>query len=243
MMKKIAYKLVFLTFVLGSVAGLSSCSEMFPIHKGNGRLMTYEKSVSVFEKIDCEGSANVHFYASDEYRTVITVDSNLEEFAEVFTKNNTLHIRPKRGYSCIFTKFLVEVYCPTVTEVSLSGSCDFSGKSKIVTPSLETTISGSGKMIGTVECDSFSGKISGSGKIAIDGVAKDANIVISGSGKFDGADFNIKDAIVKISGSGDANIWVDDILKVNISGSGRINYRGEPEINSSISGSGRIRRM
>jgi len=242
-MKKIFCKLVFLTFVLWSVAGLSSCSEMFPIHKGNGRLIAYEKSVAAFEKIDCEGSADVHFYASDEYRTVVTVDSNLEEFAEVFTKNNTLHIRPKRGYTCIFTKFLVEVYCPTVSEVSLSGSCNFSGKSKLVTPSFETTISGSGKVVGTVECDSFSAKISGSGKIAIDGVTKNANIVISGSGKFDGADFNIIEAIVKISGSGDANIWVEDILKANISGSGKINYRGEPKIDSTISGSGRIRRM
>ncbi|MCL2727557.1 MAG: DUF2807 domain-containing protein, partial [Bacteroidales bacterium] len=175
-----------------------------------------------FEKINCESSAEVHFYASDEYRTVITVDSNLEEFAEVFVRNNTLHIRPKRGHSSIFTKFIVEVYSPTVKEVSLSGS---------------------GKMYGTVECNSFTAKITGSGKIAIDGVAKDAHITISGSGKFDSADFNIKRATVTISGSGVANIWVDDNLKANISGSGRINYRGEPKIDSSITGSGRIRKI
>jgi hypothetical protein len=216
---------------------------MIPIHKGNGRLTTFEKNVSAYEKIDCSGSAEIRYYASEEYRTVVTVDSNLEEFVEVFTKNNTLTIRSKRGYSCIFTKFLVEVYCPVISDVSLSGSGSFTGVDVITTPSFETSISGSGKIYGDIDCSMFSAKISGSGKVEIVGATQEANIVISGSGKFNGNDFFITNAVVRISGSGDANMWIKDHLKATISGSGRINYRGNPEIDSSISGSGRIHRM
>ena len=242
-MKKIGFTLIIMTFVIGSATGLLSCSEMFPIHKGNGKLITTEQNVSPYTKIDCSGSADVQFYASDEYKTAVTVDSNLDEFTEVFVKNNTLHIRSKAGYTIHYTQFLVKVYCPLLTEVSLSGSGSFAGIDKIITPSFHTSISGSGKVDGIITCDNFSTKISGSGKINIEGAANDADVIISGSGKFNGNNFNIQKAEVKISGSGDANMWIEDHLKAIISGSGKINYRGNPTVDSSISGSGRIRRI
>ena len=229
-----------MTLVIGSVA---SCSEMFPIHHGNGKLIIYEKNVSPFEKIDCSGSAHVHYYASDEYRAVVTVDANLEDFTEVYVRNKTLHIRSKSGYVLHCTKFLVEVYCPVLTDVFLSGSGNFNGMDIIVTSSFATSISGSGNIYGTIECDNFSTKMSGSGKVELTGAAKDANIVISGSGKFSGSAFLTKEATVIISGSGIVDIWVENHLKANISGSGNINYRGEPTIVSSISGSGHIRKI
>jgi len=242
-MKNILCKLIIITLVIGSATAFLSCSEMFPIHRGNGKIITTERNFSAYNKIDCSGSADVQFYASDEYRTVVTVDSNLEEFTEVFVKNNTLHIRPKIGYSLKYTNFLVEVYCPALTDVSLSGSGSFVGIDKIITPSFEMSISGSGTMNGVIECDIFSTKISGSGKIEIEGATKNANVTISGSGRFNGNNFNIKEAEVRISGSGNANMWIEDHLKANISGSGRINYRGNPTIESSISGSGRVRKI
>ena len=216
---------------------------MFPVHRVNGKLVTSDRNVSPYEKIDCSGSADSQYYPSDEYRTVVTVDANLEEFTEVFVKNNTLHIRSKSGYILKFIKFLVEVYCPVLKDVSLSGSGNFDGIDKIVAPSFIATVSGSGDIRRNIECDNFSGKISGSGKIEFTGVSTDANIAISGSGKFSGNDFITKEAVVKISGSGNVNVWIENHLKATISGSGNINYSGEPTIVASISGSGRIRKI
>lgn len=232
-----------MTLVIGSATGFLSCSDMFPTHRGNGKLITIEQNVSPYEKIDCSGNADVQYYASEVYRAVVTIDSNLEEFTEVFVKNNTLHIRSKTGCSLIHTKYLVEVYCPVLTDVSQSGLGSFVGIDKIVAPSFNTSISGSGKINGIIECEHFSTKISGSGKIEIEGATKEANVIISGSGKFNGNSFNIRNADVRISGSGNVNMWIEEHLKATISGSGNINYRGNPTIDSSISGSGRIRKI
>jgi hypothetical protein len=205
-------------------------------------VITSEKTVSEFDKIRVSSSSVVRFHASQEYRAVVTVDENLDEFVEIVTKNNVLNIGTKNG-SYSFTKNLVDVYCPVITGVSMSGSGSFENTEKITAPSFETTVSGSGRINAAIDCENFSGKISGSGAIALTGNCKDADIVISGSGKFNGNDFNINNATVRVSGSGSVSICVSDNLSANISGSGGISYRGDPKIESKVSGSGRIRKL
>jgi len=234
-------KLVILAFVIG-LFSCTGCSSFFRI-KGDGNLITSEKTVSTFEKINSGGVPEVRYYASEQYRVVVTIDANLDEYVEVFTQNNVLNIRTQRGNNYKFTKFLVEVYSPVLTGVSISGSGSFAGADKIIASTFEANVSGSGKIEVTIESDNFAGKISGSGLITVVGISKNANISISGSGNFNGSNFNAKNATVNISGSGKANICVEEILNVRVSGSGSVNYCGEPQVNSSISGSGSLRKM
>jgi phage shock protein PspC (stress-responsive transcriptional regulator) len=229
--------------------------------KGNGNLVTSEKSVSIFEKINADNSAAVRFHASQEYRVVITVDENLEEYLEIDTKGDVLNIGTKAG-SYSFTKFQVDVYCPVLTNVAVSGSGSFVSMDKITTSTFESAVSGFGKIEGSIECEKFSAKISGSGKIkgniecenffanisglgeiTVVGNSKDANINISGSGRFTGSEFTTNNANIHISGLGNVDIYVTDNLNANISGSGSINYRGEPKLETNVSGLGRIRKM
>ena len=245
-MKKIFCKLAIMAFVIGiSVAYFSStgCSSYRHI-KGDGNLVTSEKVVSTFEKIICTGFVEVRFHASEKYQVVVTVDANLDEYVEIFTQNNVLNIGTKRGYDYKFTKFSIDVYCPLLTSVSMSGSGRFAGVNKIIAPTFDASVSGSGMVEGTIECDNFSGRISGSGKITISGTSEYAKIVISGSGNFNGNSFNAKNATVNVSGSGKANICVEDNIKANVSGSGGVNYCGEPsKVDTNVSGSGRIRKI
>ena len=242
-MKKIIYELVLLTFVIWISVSNINCSSVHFI-TGNGKLMTSEKKVSIFEKIKSGGVAEVRFYASEQYHVTVTVDTNLCEFVEIFTQNNVLNIRAQRGCNYDFTKFLVEVYSPILTGVSISGSGSFVGTEKIITQSFEASVSGSGIIEGAIECENFYGKISGSGQINVVGATKDTNIIIAGSGNFNGNSFNAKNATVSVSGSGIANICVDDNLNAHVSGSGSINYCGKPaQINSTVSGLGRVKEM
>ena len=229
--------------LIGVTIGSASCIKCVFPHTGNGKLETWEKDVSTFEKINCSGNAEVRYHVSDEYRAVVTIDANLRKHIEVFTKNNVLIIRPETGSNFSPTKFLVDVYAPVLYGVTIWGSGSFAGMDIISASSFAAVISGSGKVQGAVECGHFSAKISGSGKITVDGYCKDADISISGSGNFNGNELMIKNAKVNISGSGNVNVFVTDYLNAIISGSGKINYRGEPKIDTKVSGSGRIRKM
>jgi hypothetical protein len=244
-------------FIIGFSVICLSCV-IFSV-RGDGQLITTEIVVSQFGKINVSGSAEVRFHASQAYRVAVTVDSNLYDYVEIFTRNSELIIRTKNGYYS-FTKFLVDVYCPVLTGISVSGSGSFTGVDKLMTSSFETNISGSGKTEGTIECGNFSARISGSGEtnynvicnsltadisgsgeITITGTSKDSNVKISGSGDFNGIEFKTNNVSAQISGSGNLRIWVLDYLKANISGSGSIRYRGNPTIEYSGSGSGRLR--
>ena len=249
-------------FIVVAVIGISavfvSCYSLDSIN-GNGNMVTSERVVSTFEKIQISGSVIVNYHASQEYRAVVTVDSNLEEYTMVYTEGDALKIGTKDGKSYSFTNYIVDVYCPKPSAVSISGSARFNGIDKINTSTFTLGISGSAKINGTFECDNFAARISGSGdveshiecnkfethisgsaKIAVSGAAKEMSISLAGSGTFTGNEFQTSNANVSISGSSRAHIWVLDYLKAKVSGSGKITYRGNPKIDYTGSGSGRL---
>jgi hypothetical protein len=243
---------------IGIFAAFTSCNSFVHI-KGNGDMVTSERDVSAFEKIQTSGSAVVNYHASQGYRVVVTVDSNLEEYTRVYTEDNVLKIGTESGKSYSFTKYIVDVYCPKLSAVSISGSARFNGMDEISASTFALAISGSGKINGTFECEDFSARISGSGniesriecskfkadisgsgKITVTGSAKDMDLSGSGSVTFTGNEFQTKNANVNIGGSSRVHIWVLDYLQARASGSGRIKYRGNPRIDYTGSGSGRL---
>jgi len=224
------------------IVGISvvSISCITPPIIGNGDLVSSEMNVSSFEKIRSDGSSDVRFHANQEYRVVVTTDSNLMDIITINADDNTLRIGTKSGYYS-FTKFIVDIYCPVLTGVSISGSGKFSADEKIIVPLFESNISGSGNMNVIIECENYSTDISGSGDIAIAGTSNNSNIKISGSGNFNGIEFKTNNVTARISGSGDLRIWAVENIDANVSGSGSIRYRGTPKIKFSGSGSGKIR--
>mgnify|MGYP000462536412 CR=1 FL=1 len=91
-----------------------------------------------------------------------------------------------------------------------------------------------------VETEKIEALISGSGKLNLSGVANNGKFNISGSGKIDAYDLELKSCNAKISGSGDMWVNAEENLSANISGSGSVFYYGNPEVESRISGSGKL---
>jgi hypothetical protein len=252
-MKK--FNIGFMVFIaLFSFANVS-CAHLV----GNGKITNTERVLPPFEKIHSGGSAAVRFHTGQEYRAVVTIDSNLEEYVITNIKNKTLNIGLKELRSYSFTDFTVDVYCPSISGISISGSGYFEGADKITAETFESNVSGSGKINGNIECDILSIRISGSGeinnnivcnnltanisgagKINVSGTGKNTNIEISGSGDFNGTEYQTNNADVRISGSGNISIGISEYLKANISGSGSVKYRGTPKIDYSGSGSGSL---
>jgi hypothetical protein len=228
-------KIKFLVLIVSISLVFISC-----ITIGNGTIITEERNLASFENIEVSGNTEVRFHTSDEYRVIVTTDSNLIEYYETIIRNNVLKIRPKPIRSYSFTKQVVDVYCPTITGISISGSGSFEAIDKIITSSFKMNISGSGNVDGTIECNNFSAHISGNGNIHIVGNSEDAEIGISGSGSFNGIEFKVNNCSVDISGSGEIDIFVENNLNAKNSGSGTIKYRGNPRFDFRSSGSGRI---
>jgi hypothetical protein len=240
-MKRVFSKLIITAFVVGIFVCFVSCGKNDTI-KGNGKLVTSEKTVSPFEKISCNGDVEVRYFVSENYRAVVTIDENLHKYTEVFTSNNTLNIKLKDG-SYDFKKMSVDVYCPILTEISTSGRISFEGMDKIIVPTFVAKVDGDVNLKGNFECEDLSVKINGKGKMTVGGTSTNANIDISGAGNFNGQEFHTKNTTIKIDGLGVVYICVEDYLNARIIGDGQVHYWGEPRVESNISGPGRITKM
>lgn len=205
---------------------MTCCIIYSPALRGDGMIITEERPVSSFDKIDIRGSASVRFHLSKEYRLTVSVDSNLSKYFETTTRNNTLLIETvnEMGRSVRFTKNIVDIYCPDISSVSIEGS-------------------GSFQTIDLLKVSTFKVKIRGSGNISVEGSCGDIDINIQGSGRIDGDEFLANNAYVKIKGSGNVNIWAKDNLRGDISGSGTMAYKGNPKVDFNISGSGKIKKV
>jgi hypothetical protein len=234
-------KIKFMAFLIFVSMAFMSC--ITGNIRGNGDITTDERILPSFEKIESSGSTEVRFHSSAEYRAVVTIDSNLNEYFETTVIGNVLIIRPKSGTGYTFTKNIVDVYCPVISEISISGSGKFEMLDTINVPKFKINISGSGKIYGNIECDDFSARISGSGNMNISGNSEDADIYISGSGDFNGSEFKVNNYFVNISGSGKADIFVEDSLTARTSGSGDISFRGNAKFDFRSSGSGGLTKI
>ena len=85
-------------------------------------------------------------------------------------------------------------------------------------------------------------KLTGSGRIELEGDAVNAEYRLESSGKIDAVNLEISEANVTITGSGKVYVYANDFLDVVITGSGDVYYRGDPRITQSITGSGSVRR-
>ena len=149
-----------------------------------------------------------------------------------------------------------------IEAISVGGSGDIIGETKIIAGDLDLNVSGSGNMkieaeaSGDVEAD-----VSGSGNLSLKGKCKEFNSDVSGSGKVllminvgGDADFGISGsgkieasgtaASVKANISGSGKVLASNLetnrCEVRISGSGDVEINVKTEIDANISGSGSV---
>ena len=157
----------------------------------------------------------------------MSIEANPELLARVTTevRDGTLYIGRKsdRGNWRDDGELTVHISVPRLDGAKLSGS----GHLKI------DGLDGGNAEVG----------ISGSGSLSAKGTLDKLSLDISGSGKAEIPDLVVKDALIKILGSGNVRINAKDTLEAKVSGSGDIRYMGSPRITSRVSGSGSIDRV
>ena len=76
--------------------------------------------------------------------------------------------------------------------------------------------------------------------IEIPGQVERQEIELKGFGNYNARDLESRTASVRISGAGNAVVWVLDTLDVTISGAGNVEYYGDPRVTREISGAGKV---
>ena len=113
--------------------------------KGSGNVVTEERSVGTYDGVAMAGWFDVELVAGTEGQITVKGEDNLLEHLETEVKNGTLHIRPEKGYNLEPSSWkgggiLVTVPVESVTSVSMSGSGDLVGKTRIQSESFRASM-------------------------------------------------------------------------------------------------------
>lgn len=212
--------------------------------KGNGKLITENRNISDYDKIDVAGSFEVKLVKGKEGAISITSDENLMEYIETEVENGHLKIHPKKGYQLKSTKtILITVPFEMVDAISLAGSGNVSSTDVLNAEDLNLNLAGSGGLDLPVSTKKLTSHIAGSGNINLSGNTEVLKCEIAGSGNLEGATLKATATHVNIAGSGNVKIHAVSEIHANIVGSGDVIYTGNPAIEKSKSvGSGSIRK-
>jgi hypothetical protein len=224
----------------------SSCFNAFheTIH-GNGHITTSERNVQSAQNIKCEGSYDVELTQGSPTSVKIETDENLQPYIVTDIGGNGLVIRTKDDVN-IDASQKVRIYITTdrLEEFRLSGSGNVSTQNKFTgADHLNLGISGSGNMHFAVNTPHVNCNISGTGDIYLTGETMDSKIEIAGSGNYHAEDLKAENASVKIAGTGDAHLFVDNTLNISIAGVGNVYYKGNASVTQNIAGTGKIKKI
>jgi len=139
-------------------------------------------------------------------------------------------------------RVVVYITAQQLNAFTASGSTNAVFEDAVSTNSLNLRTRGSASIQGKVAVKFLEGRVSGSGQITVSGSAEKAAVKVSGSGHFTGKQLVTGVSSVKVSGSGQADVFANDKVDATVHGSGVISYTGQPKsVSRSTSGSGEIR--
>ncbi|MEO0340730.1 MAG: head GIN domain-containing protein [Bacteroidota bacterium] len=213
--------------------GIGSCI------RANGPTVTEVLDIAQFDGIDLQIPADVFITQGPNFEVRVEGQENAVEQLDRDVRNGFWEIEFDRCMRNL-DDFRVYITMPDITELYVSGSGVIIGENIFVTGDLTLSVSGSGSIDVGLDSDDIDTRISGSGDIRMEGLADEVRHRTSGSGDLFAFDLETRTSDITISGSGDAEVFVQDELTIRISGSGDVFYKGRPSLNVSVSGSGRV---
>jgi hypothetical protein len=224
------------------------------------------RKVDSFTKISFRHSGKLYLKQGSPQKVEIEGDEDIIRDIETDVDGDRLIIgRPGKWFdwsSHSEDRIIVYITVPEIDGLSVSGSGDIIGQTKITTDDIKLNVSGSGSMTVEVEvrgeleadvsgsgdmdvkgkCRNFNSDVSGSGGVRLAlNVTEHADFGVSGSGKI-AATGTSESVRTGISGSGKvmAADFETNRCEVRISGSGDVQIGVRNELDANISGSGSV---
>lgn len=236
------FKLFFLILITSSLISCNKDNRLF-CTKGKGDIVSENRPMTNFNRISLQTNANVFVNIDEGFSVRVKSYENIASLIKTELSGSTLFISRDECIRRTNDHLNVYVTLPDLDLLEVEGAGNIIVRNTFNTFSLTNRVSGSGSITMNCIVQQMNSEVSGSGNIHLTGSTNVHNASISGSGDIRSFSMNSSEANVTVSGSGNADIRVNDVLNVEISGSGNVRYLGFPSINSDLSGSGSLLNM
>lgn len=251
-MKKAIY--LFLIAVV-TIASMSAC-RIEKVYDSKGPAQTYHLNLTGFNSLHNATNCDIHFIQSDTFKVTLKATPGWYERHSVSVEDGALKVKSDKykGMKGVTVLSIntnddqaeMWVSAPSLNDVSLSGSGDFTIDNDFRGKTLGIIRMGSGdtKTKNVTLTDEFMYHVSGSGDAQFGTVkAKSAKLSIMGSGGVKSGLAGVATTKLTISGSGDASLKLSNCgnADVNVTGSGDVTLTGQLKtLSKHVSGSGDV---
>jgi hypothetical protein len=214
--------------------------------RGNGNVVTQERTIGGFEGVENYGSFDITLVPSTTTSIKIEAEENLQQYIETYVDHNKLQIRTRDHINLRPRREMrITVYGPVFTTITTNGSGNIVGQGTLNTNNgnVSLRVAGSGNIDVAINAMRVDSEIAGSGNIKVQGTSKQFEGGVYGSGNIRAANLQSEDSKVEIAGSGNVEVYATNNLDVSIMGSGEVKHRGNAQVSASISGSGSVKKI
>ncbi len=193
--------------------------------KGNGKIKTLARKVDAFNHIHVTGKIKLEVVSNAAQALKITADSNIIPLVMTDVRNHVLYIHAKKGYTLNPTQTIsIQVNARNLRGIAASGS---------------TKVRAS-----NIKAKTFNIDTTGTARAHLSGKVGTVSVYLKGNSQIDAADLISNHVVVKLAGSGDAQVNANQSLYAMMSGSGDVIYTGNPKVvDQKAKGSGRVERL
>ena len=210
----------------------------FGCESGHGSMVTEDRALPAYNRITNAIGADISLRQGLDKEFSIIGPANILDNVTTRIIDGELVI----DYNGCFRNADIDIFItnPEIAAVHNIGSGDIYGENHWETEQLDLRITGSGKIDAEFTAHIATAEITGSGQMDLYGSVDHSAVYVSGSGNIFAFNLETNDQKVRISGSGNCEVFARDILEVEISGSGNVYYKGNPSVSTNISGSGHV---
>jgi hypothetical protein len=227
-----------LPFDLGSIQFGDGSGEWIT---GSGKLISEDRPVSGIDRVSLNIPANLEIQQGAAESLTISGEDNLLALLDTQVSGGNLVIRWKSNVNIRpLRPIQIKLTVKNLQEL-VSGSSGKVTVGPLTTGDFRLALSSSGDIeMDALQADHVTVNLSSSGELLIKGRANQLDLFLTSSGAFQGADFQVNQAGVRVSSSGNTTLWVIENLNVNITSSGNVAYYGSPAVIQTISSSGNL---
>ncbi|WP_241738961.1 head GIN domain-containing protein [Pontibacter beigongshangensis] len=218
---------------------LVACGDEADCTRGKGDAETRVLQLNDLNGLKVNGSSKVYVSYGPQQQVVVKAQPNVLDALNRDVLNGVWEVETNR---CFRSHKTIEVYItvPDFTYAEMNGSGEIVLHDRFETNEFRTLESGSGKIKANFTAKRAITQLTGSGRVELSGLAEQQHASVTGSGQVQSFGLETERAIIQISGSGDVEVSVSDLLEASISGSGKVYYKGSPTVTSQITGSGKV---
>ncbi|MFI2741683.1 head GIN domain-containing protein [Zhouia sp. PK063] len=186
-----------------------------------------DKNVGNFSTLKVYDLIAVNLIHSNENKVVIK-GKNVDDI-EVLNKNGKLKIRMRLEKSFHGEDTFVEVYYTNIDVIDANEGAKITVNELMKQNTLELRTQEGAKIKAGLNVNFAKVRAVTGGIIEVSGLAKSQEITLNTGGIFDGRDLKAKDAKVKITAAGEAELYASNSVDINVKAGGDVDVYGDPK--------------